>query len=802
MTPSPTPRSAEGASRESDPLRRALMLVGLLVALGVLLAAGHRHYPLQDWLFFRYAGYWLLAGTWSIACGCAGHFTLRALLGRSLPVLEQLAVAFPLGVFEFQLAMFGLGLLRGYGAIAFFALPAALLALGLPAVWRHAAGLRAAGLGRVLARRAPSPLACVALAFGCVLLVAIYLPTMIPGNVSFDARWRHMMLAEQYVVHGGLRRFPEGWAFAASPQFSVLLYAWGFMLPGSVLFDRIELCAHIETVCFLWTTWFGVPALVRRLSPGANPITVWVARLLFPGVLLYDSSLSGGTDHLGAVFAPALFLAGLEFWRRANLRSGLLLGILLGAVVCAKETTGLLLGPAPILLVCARLVQAICPRQRDREQLRSVLLGAVVCAGSALALSSPYWLKNLIWYGNPVYPSLAGWFWPRPWIANAPYIIRWPFLELGLWSAPLNLQGLQQLIAVWFNFAFVPHDWWTMHRNVPVFGFLFTLLLIVLPFLRRTRRIWLLVVWVQVAISVWFVVHHEDRYLQTVMPWMAAVTGAIIVRIVRTQRRAARAVLYLLIAAQAVWGADVYFYPTHQLLDQAPIRATADLLAQGYLRNYQKRFEIEPAQQAVAASVPREAVLLVHESRGHLGFERTTVTDFYGDQYGIDYATLETPERIDARLREMNVTHLVWFDRTSIAYAPLAGDIAFFDFAYLRTRERRTAGGYRVARMPKRPLNAVTPPRWVAIAGCGHEYASGVYLLSDLTVPRFGPARHDFPKPRRPLPGNPVADKEISALVVDSACHPQPEGSRKFVHVAHRAVQDGGSYELWLRKRR
>jgi hypothetical protein len=374
---------------------------------------------------------------------------------------------------------------------------------------------------------------------------------------------------------------------------------------------------------------------------------------------------------------------------------------------------------------------------------------------------------------------------------------------------------VKQAFTALFMFAFVPHDWWSMHRDVPVFGFLFTLLLLVLPCLRATRRIWLLVAWAELAILIWFCVHHEDRYLQTIMPWLAAVTGAIIVLIWRSQRLASRAMLSTLIAAQLVWGADVYFYPTHSILGAAPIKATVDLLGQGFLGNYAQRLEVAGhlEQQQIGSALHGHAVLLVHESREHLGYGRKTITDFYADQYGIDYLTLATPQRVDARLRELGVTHLVWQDQSSVAYAPLGGDLVFFEFAYRHARSRHSVGSRIWAKMPKRapmPMPAPMPaqeqaqePARVAILGCGEEYATGVYLLPDLAVPRFGPASRSYPPPRGPLPSGSRLRHEVDAIVLDRSCHESlpPRLSGPFEKVANRPLRDREFYELWIRKR-
>lgn len=91
--------------------------------------------------------------------------------------------------------------------------------------------------------------------------------------------------------------------------------------------------------------------------------------------------------------------------------------------------------------------------------------------------------------------------------------------------------GVRDSSEALFIFSFIPNDYGRYHGKVPVFGSLFTLLTLCLPFLNNTRRIWCLVTLTLMAIVTWYSVHHQDRYLQTIVPWMAAVTAAIIIRI-------------------------------------------------------------------------------------------------------------------------------------------------------------------------------------------------------------------------------------------------------------------------------
>ena len=784
--------------------RNAGVVFALFIATVILIRSVHQHYPLQHWLFWRYAGYWLAAGLWSLGCLALGHLTLSRIPGLHLSFLERLAIGQALGVFEFQLLLFVTGAARLYGPVLFFALPLLMLAAGGPGLLRYLGRAERLMRARGVWQRNPGPLLWLMIGFGIISLLAIYLPTMLPDNTSYDSRWRHMMMAEQYVVHGGIRPFREGWIFGTGPQFSALLYAWPYMLPFGELFDRVELCAHLEYLLFLWTTLVGLPATVRRLVPRANPAAVWVVRFVFPGVLLYDSSLSVGADHLGAVFAAPLFLLSLRAWRRMEPWTGALLGAFIAAALCSKESSALLLATVPVFTIALRFAVDSFRLYRRRAAFRPALLGSLAAGVATAVLTMPFWLRNLAWYGDPVYPNLHRFLPVRPWDADSSYIFEWAVKHTMMWKPSFDLKGLEETLYALVTLCFETYSWWPLHRDVPVFGFLFTLLILVLPFLRNTRRIWLLVGWVHGAIFVWFWVHHEERHLQTIVPWMAAVVAAICTLLWRSRGSLARVALSGLIGLQVVWGGDVFFYPTHSMIGTSPIKVLADFLAKGFEGKYGKRFHYQQAQQAVGALLPPNARLLVHERRDHLGIGRTTVTDFYGDQYGINYARLGEPRQVLGRLRQLGVTHLAWQDGQSQGFEPLAGDIVFFEFALRHAHGKRRAGAYRVARMPGnlRSLSRPFAQRKVAVLGCGSDYPSGIYQLPDLRVPRFGPRKKRFPQPRRKLGRESEWSKKVFAIAVEKGCEQRLKAKtrRLFERAAERASTWGRAHEIWLRK--
>ena len=158
----------------------------------------------------------------------------------------------------------------------------------------------------------------------------LYANILTPQNIAYDSRWYHLSLAEHYAAEGAIRASPEGWFQAALPQLASVLYSWAFQLPWFRVFDRVELAAHLEFTVFLFTL-AGIPALVRAVVPGARAHLAWTATFLFPGILLYDSSLSGAADHVAALWAVPILLTLRRALPSLEPRRCLLFGAMLAA---------------------------------------------------------------------------------------------------------------------------------------------------------------------------------------------------------------------------------------------------------------------------------------------------------------------------------------------------------------------------------------------------------------------------------------------------------------------------------------
>ena len=783
MTSPPSRRPEEIAPRAGiwqTSQRAALPLVLLLSAAGFLVFY-HRFYPVGEWLFWRYASYWAACTLWSVGCVSTGYVIVRKLCGRPLPFAETLCLSFASGVVVFYLLMNVLG---AFGALrwpTFFALPLLMVAAGAIPLARLVRRYTRQVRNRSCSGTARTPLHALILAFGLLVLAMIYFKILTPENAAFDSRWQHLALAEQYAHVGFIPRFGEGWTIATNPHLAAILYTWAFLIPTGELFDQVALSAHLEFTCFLWAI-ATIPPAVRLLVPGARASLSWVARFLFPGVLLYDSSLAGGADHIGALFALPIFITLVRaLWTLPPGRCALLALMMAGAAM-TKVTAGLMLVPGAVLTVAAVVVW------RGVRERRLLWKGPMAATVTALVATAFFWGRNWIWYGDPVYPSLHEYLALRPWTEDSATLFEWGYKQFQFWRPERSWSGIRESLEALFTFSFIPNDYSRYHGNVPVFGSLFTLLTLCLPFLKNTKRIWGLVALTLVGIFTWYSVHHQDRYLQSIVPWMAAVTAAIIIRIWQTNR-VSRIAVSILVVAQVLIGADVYFIQSHAMI-RSPVKRVADLLAAGHKRKYDERLEVFSGWVALRNALPEDAHVLLHDNHVHLGLSRRTTSDWGTWQYGMSYGRLESPHAVWSLLRELGVTHILWQDRVSKALDSVAGDLVFFDFAFRHTVDRRKVGRHWVARMPDEPPPDA-PYGKVAFFGCDDLYAPGLYPLSEMTVPVFGPDRLDFPKPIAPVTDGTgdASFEDADYAVADPKCAPEIAAQLKsggFQHVANR----------------
>jgi hypothetical protein len=230
-------------------------------------------------------------------------------------------------------------------------------------------------------------LACIFLVitFSLALLAALTPPA------EWDALVYHLAGPKAYIDAGRVFWAPDNFHLSF-PALTEMLFLCAMLLKGDVL-------AHLIHLAYAALTVAAIYAFARKHFTGHVPV---LAAVLFASIPT--------AVHIAAWAYVDLTLAFYEFmaffacinWldNRRNSRWLLVTGVLCGMAMSVKYT-----GATALLVV---LLITIVAAVKSRAHYRHYLTGLVVLILVAVAVASPWYIKNLAYTGNPIYPYIFG----------------------------------------------------------------------------------------------------------------------------------------------------------------------------------------------------------------------------------------------------------------------------------------------------------------------------------------------------------------------------------------------------------
>ena len=786
-------------------MRRVRLALVLLASVGATLGYGAflgRTYPVSQWLFWKVGMLWGWGLFLSLACVSFGHLILsRALRITSLPTLETVVSSAALGLLGVVVGLYVGGAARLFKPAFAVALPAVLLAAGARPLVHFIRERRAAwaALPRAPEREgeAPSPLAdtlrsaigALAVIFGVAGVIFVYLGAFTPDAINFDSSWEHIPIAVDYARAGRLIPFPADYSRNV-PHLASIVHTWAFLVPGLNLQGndpqlRWMMLLHLEFFFFLWTL-AGVAATIRWLIdlPGAAdtrvPRGAWAAFFLSPAIFVYDNNLGGGADHYLAFFVLPFFLAAMRMMERFDRRYALLAGALAAGTLLTKYQAVYVIAGIGLPVAVKWLIFVVRKVIRRWRARRSRLAGPLLAVDSAVdpaaalpswgdlamaalcfvstlvVVSSPHFLKNVVFYKNPVYPFAQDIFkGSTPTVPHASYLFEWLFKDYKWRPHGTLFEDLKEAVRLCFTFSFEPH--YSFTKNVPNTGSLFTLTLPFLLFVRAPRRLWLGALSGLGCVFMWAMTFRVDRHLQTFMPLLTASTGAILVR-AWEMGWAARAGVVPLVGLQIVWGGDAMIYSSN-----SRVQSALAMIRAGYDGNRDNRFNFRSDFREIGKYLPPGARVLMHTYRPNLGIEREVLMDWAGQQGLFSYEPLRDARGVHEMWRSQGTTHVLYLPGRE---APSKQeDVLFHDYLSHYTKTHKRFGGYDVVEIPAEAPPALDHPYHVLAVGLS-GYKDGLYPIEALNTHEAVP-RHllHWAPPSTPWPRDPAA----ATALVDQA---------------------------------
>jgi 4-amino-4-deoxy-L-arabinose transferase-like glycosyltransferase len=298
-------------------------------------------------------------------------------------------------------ARLGFGGLLGLGLLGTYTLAVGLLPQGLRWGWIGVILLCAAGIPALVKesrhlKSAPRPetthfLAYAILGVGFLFALAGVLAPSTPND--WDSVAYHLAIPKLYLTGGQIAPIPFI-HHSNFPSVVDLSFIWGLLVGGQ---------AAAKAIILAYTA-FGVLALggVTRFIYGREAgLWAMVGFATVPVVLWESGTAYIDVAHgLFAGLGIVLALLGLQSNEKDKFGlSGLFLGL-----ACASKYTGLqTLGVVVLILGVALLI-----RKKSLAPLGAVL-------GLSVAIAFPWYVKNVLWTGNPTYPFFYEVFHGRNW---------------------------------------------------------------------------------------------------------------------------------------------------------------------------------------------------------------------------------------------------------------------------------------------------------------------------------------------------------------------------------------------------
>lgn len=316
---------------------------------------------------------------------CVGRRVARILSLSFLNAAEEISVSGMLGVGIIGLLVLCLGLAGLLKPLSILAFGALLVILTWREVGRLLASLKQ---GMVSATATSLRLTFAALFIALVLILAVR--AMTPPHSPDEAIY-HLPVTKRFVEEGRVFPVVDNWA-GNTPLLIQMVYAVCLIAKADIAARLLSL--FLAVLCALSLYAFSARFLTRRAG-------VFAMFGFFGAGMIVEVAV---TSRIDVSLAGMLFLAthAMVTYFETNQRGWLYASaILSGLSLGIKYTAGIYI----LLLGFMFLVESLSRRQ---HRFTTIIKRGAVYSVIVAAIASPWFIKNFVWFGNPVYPFVTG----------------------------------------------------------------------------------------------------------------------------------------------------------------------------------------------------------------------------------------------------------------------------------------------------------------------------------------------------------------------------------------------------------
>lgn len=479
-----------------------------------------------------------------------------------------------------------------------------------------------------------------------ILLALVCLVYTLTPPIQSDGLRYHLAAPQEYIKQHRIHYIPLS-ALSNSPFLVEMLFLYGRLLGGDLLAQLLHFSLWVLTIFLIrsFVLYFGgdgenndrafpaknAAALVAGLSFGSMPAVAILACWPF-----IDNGLAA--YFLGFVFCLCLY--------RQKKESGLLLlsGILGGAALGTKYTM------VPMILLGCLIILLLELFDRKFSISAPLKIGF-----TALILALPWFLKNLIYTGNPFYPLLYGIFGGRDWSpANATF-----------YAAKAAGKGFGKSLPLLFLSPYNATFHWDKFESFnpgPLFLFLIPFLLGSLFLLLRKDRRDIVIILISFSLFyyvIWFFGYQSNRFLIPFYGLSAILAGLLLLEIKRISLSASRifsAGLFLCLIYSSLWSCRWI------LTEASPHPLPAFLGIESREEYLSEALDYYPGIRAVNDALPPdETILCIGEHRAYYFKPHLLISDWFDTPVILDLIRrTENNDEIFSLLRQRKCTHIFY----------------------------------------------------------------------------------------------------------------------------------------------
>lgn len=454
-----------------------------------------------------------LAAVWLSVAAVAGRSLLRWSRVEPRGAAETVVLSFLLGFGLASYLVFAVGSLGWLTPATAWTVFAILILLGYP-TWRSPGrdGWRSpwTGTREMLTRCRGWRWPLLALAALCALTALLNLVGALAPPTEWDSLSYHLAAPALYLQQGRIFFVPyREWA---NPFTAEMWNVLGLLLGSDRLPQVFQWAVGIASALALYTV------AAARTSPRAGLLA---ATIYYTSPQIFNLSTSAKSDLAWHAFLFAS-LHGLLAWRERRSERWLWLAAVLMGLALGTKLQALFWAPGALLTLV--MMQGLAWRKPWRPGFRVLAYGLIACV-----VASPWWLRNWVAGGDPIWPYGYGLFPSRFWTeALAEKYGAWHMgpgdgveqYPLGLWNLTLQQAA------------------WRFGPRIPVTP-------LILAFLPGLAVVWrdiprqirwffaLLVPTVAVHYTLWFYTYQLPRYLYPVLALLMAAAAYAFWEIVR-----------------------------------------------------------------------------------------------------------------------------------------------------------------------------------------------------------------------------------------------------------------------------